>query len=135
MNQVPRKIAVYVTIKQPKTYKNFYVLLTVHLTIILACKNSCFIISLLYACTCFEHYVLISSVGQNCIIQHLVSSYLYVAVRCAGWERTVHGTATYSVWWYQMLYNTIFTSWWWAQQYSKHVEEYTKLITKQEFVH
>ena len=28
--------------------------------------------------------------------------------------RPVHGTATYRVWWYKMLYNTIFTSWWWA---------------------
>jgi len=26
--------------------------------------------------------------GQNCIIQHLVSSYLYVTVRCTVWERT-----------------------------------------------
>jgi len=28
-----------------------------------------------------------TSVGQNCIIQHLVSSHLYVAVRCTGWEK------------------------------------------------
>ena len=27
------------------------------------------------------------------------------------------------------------TSWWWAQQCSKHVEEYNKLVIKQEFVH
>ena len=40
-----------------------------------------------------------------------------------------------SVWRYQMLYNTILTSWWWAKQCSKHVEEYNKLIIKQEFVH
>jgi len=41
-----------------------------------------------------------------------------------------------SVWWYQMLYNTILTSWWWAQQCSKHVKAYNKLIiTKQDFVH
>jgi len=38
------------------------------------------------------------------------------------------------------LYSTIIeeynlASWWWAQQYSKHVEEYKKLIIKQEFVH
>jgi len=39
------------------------------------------------------------------------------------------------VWWYQMLYNTVLTSWWWAQQCSKHVEEYNKLIIKQDFVH
>jgi len=42
----------------------FYFLLTVHLSIILVTdelkeKNSCFIISLLYSSTCFEHYVLI----------------------------------------------------------------------------
>ena len=39
----------------------FNVLLTVHLSIILVilCTYSCFIISLLYASKCFEHYVLI----------------------------------------------------------------------------
>jgi len=31
--------------------------------------------------------------------------------------------------------NTILTSWWWAQQCSKHVEAYNKLIIRQEFVH
>ena len=44
--------------------KSSDVLLTVHLSIILAinqlnAQNVFFIISLLYACTCFEHYVLI----------------------------------------------------------------------------
>ena len=39
------------------------------------------------------------------------------------------------VWWYQMLYTKILTSWWWAQQCSKHVEAYNKLIIKQDFVH
>jgi len=34
-----------------------------------------------------------------------------------------------------MLYNTILTFWWWAQQCSKHVEAYNKLIIKQDFVH
>jgi len=29
-------------------------------------------------------------------------------------SQPVHGTATYRLWWYQMLYNTISTSWWWA---------------------
>ena len=42
----------------------FYDLLTVHLSIIsvinqLDAQNFCFVISLLYASTCFEHYVLI----------------------------------------------------------------------------
>jgi len=50
-------------------------------------------------------------------------------------SQPVHRTATYRVWRYQMLYNTILTSWWWAQQCSKHVEKYNKLIIKQEFVH
>jgi len=35
-----------------------------------------------------------------------------------------------AMWWYQMLYNTILTFWWWAQQCSKHVEAYNKLIIK-----
>ena len=34
------------------------------------------------------------------------------------------------LWCYQMLYNTILTSRWWAQQCSKHVEAYNKLIIK-----
>jgi len=69
-----------------------------------------------------------SSGGQNCIIQHLVSSH-------SVGDRPVHGTITYRVWRYQMLYNTILTSWWWTQQCSKHVEGYNKLIIKHEFVH
>ena len=106
--------------------------------------------------------LLCSSSGcQNCIIEHLLSSHsaggrpvhehycahhqdvrnvlysiwyhhtLQVAVRFTG----VHRTVTCRVWWYQMLYYTILTSWWWAQKFSKHVEEYNKLIIKQEFVH
>ena len=50
-------------------------------------------------------------------------------------SQPVHRTATYRVWRYQMLYNTILTSWWWAQQCSKHVEAYNKLIIKQNSVH
>jgi len=38
-----------------------------------------------------------SSGGQNCIIQHLVTSHSVGG-------RPVHGTATYRVWCYQMLY-------------------------------
>ena len=78
-----------------------------------------------------------SSGGQNCIIQHLVSSHSVggrPVHRCTRRPPTeVHGTATYRMWWYQMLYNTILTSWWWAQQCSKRVEKYNKLIIKQEF--
>jgi hypothetical protein len=40
----------------------------------------------------------------------------------------VQVTATYRVWRYQMLYNTILTSWWWTQQCSKHVEAYNKPV-------
>ena len=43
-----------------------------------------------------------SSGGQNCIIQHLLSSHLYVVVLCTGWEKKrrfyslpVNRTATY----------------------------------------
>ena len=42
-----------------------------------------FIMSLFHASTCFEH-MCSSSGGQNYIIQHLVSSHLQVAIRCAG---------------------------------------------------
>ena len=51
-----------------------------------------------------------------------------------GSSLNLRGTATYRVWRYQMLYNTILTSWWWAQQCSKHVEAYNELIVKQDFV-
>jgi len=40
-----------------------------------------------------------SSGGQNCIIQHLLSSHLYVAVRCTGWERTYYKTRIYALSW------------------------------------
>ena len=42
-----------------------------------------FIMSLFHASTCFEH-TCSSSGGQNCTIQPLVSSHLWVAVRCTG---------------------------------------------------
>ena len=81
-------------------------------------KVQLFIISLLYASTCFEHYVLI--IRRSWIPTSSVST-------CA---RDGH----LQVWWYQMLYNIILTSWWWAQHCSKHVEAYNKLIITQ-FVH
>jgi len=43
---------------------------------------------------------------------------LCIVVFCivgTGLSQPVHQTATYSVWRYQILYNTILTSWWWAQ--------------------
>jgi len=83
-----------------------------------------------------------SSGGQNCIIQHLVSSHsvggrLMHRLREDWLERipasplsTCAWDGHLQVWWYQMLYNTVLTSWWWAQQCSKHVEAYNKLIIK-----
>jgi len=60
---------------------------------------SCFIISLLYSSTCFEHYVLI-----------IRGSKLYYTA--SGIVTMKHSLV--SVLWYQMLYNTILTFWWWA---------------------
>jgi len=64
-------------------YRIFFdVLLTVHLSIFISvinqpdAQNFCFTISLFHASTCFEHMCSTSG-GQNCIIQHLVSSHLY----------------------------------------------------------
>ena len=60
-----------------------------------------------------------------------------MAVRCTNWERSPLSKCApdshLQVWRYQMLYNTILTSWWWAQQCSKHVEVYNKLIIKKWF--
>jgi len=58
----------------------FGVLLTVHLSIFISvinqidAQNFCFTVSLFHASTCFEHMCL-SSGGQDCITQHLVSSH------------------------------------------------------------
>jgi len=56
-----------------------------------------------------------SSGGQNCIIQHLISSHPVGG-------HLVHRLREDSQ--PQMLYNTTLTSWWWAQQCLKHVQEY-----------
>ena len=50
-----------------------------------------------------------------------------------GWERTSHVSTCapdghLRVWWYMILCNAILNSWWWAQQCSKHVEAYNKLL-------
>ena len=66
----------------PKHAVHFYfdVLLTVHLSIFISvinqlnAQNFCFTISLFHVSTCFEH-MCSSSVGENCITQHLVSSH------------------------------------------------------------
>ena len=65
-----------------------------------------FIMSLFHDSTCFEHKCS-SSGGPNCTIQSLVTSHSVGG-------RPVHGTATYRVWWYQRLYNTVLPSWRWA---------------------
>ena len=59
----------------------------------------------------------------------IVFLYMFRALLCSLSEvlaQPVHRTATYTVWRYQMLYNTIFTSWWWTKQCSKHVQAYNK---------
>jgi len=61
-------------------YQKLEVLLTVHLSIFISvinqldAQNFCFTVGLFHASTCFEH-MCSSSGGQNCIIQHLVSSH------------------------------------------------------------
>jgi len=57
-----------------------------------------------------------------------------------GLSQPAHRTATYRVWRYQMLYNTILPSWWWAHSARnmyrhkiniiKHFVHYVWLITK-----
>jgi len=77
-------------------------------------------ISLLYACTCFEHYVLIIRMSK-----------LYYTA--SGTITPVGGRPVHMLrrdWRYQMPYNTILTSWWWTQQCSKHVEECNKSYYK-----
>jgi len=53
-----------------------------------------------------------------CAHHQEVTIVLYSIWYChtCGWPSgaPVHGTATYWVWRYQILYNTIVTSWWWA---------------------
>jgi len=101
----------------------------VHLSIILVINQLSaqiiFIISLLYASTCFEHYARI-------IRRSKLYYKAFGTTKLCRWpsRAPVHRKATYRVWRYQMLYNTILTSWWWAQQCSKHVEAYNKLIIK-----
>jgi len=57
-----------------------------------------------------------SSGGQNCIIQHLVSSHSVGGRSCAQvLSQPVHRTGHLQSVIYQMLYNTILTYWWWAQ--------------------
>jgi len=85
-----------------------------------------------------------SSGGQNCIIQHLVSSnsvgvmihiyyilyILYIIYYTA--SGIITPTESDDT---RCCIISILTSWWWAQQCLKHVDAYNKLIIKQEFVH
>ena len=76
-----------------------------------------FIMSLFRASTCFEHYVLIirrpklyyTASGIVTLCRWPSSAQVERAL-----SQPVHWTATYRVWRYQMLYNTILASWWWA---------------------
>ena len=87
-------------------------------------QNFCFTISLLHASTCFEHHVL--------IIRRSKFYYTASGIIIPIGGRPLHRTATYRVWRYQMLYNTI-----WPpddeHMCSKHVEAWNKLTVKQKF--
>ena len=84
-----------------------------------------FIISLLYASTCFEHCcahhqevkIVLYSIWYRHTCRWLSGAQVETVL-----SQPVHRTATYSVWRYQMLYNTILTSWWWTQQSGAQVE-------------
>ena len=80
--------------------------------------------------------LLCSSSGvQNCIIQHLVSSHCVGGRPVRRLKEDCAPDGHLQVWRYQMVYNIILTPWWRAQQCSKHVEAYNKLIIKQDFEH
>ena len=82
-------------------YLLFDILLTVHLSIILVinqlhAQNSCFIISLLYASTYFEHHVLI--IRRSKLYYAASDIITPVGGRpVRGLSQTVHRTATYRV--------------------------------------
>jgi len=76
---------------------SFDVLLTVHLSIMLVinqlnAQNSCFIICLLYASTCFEHCVLIVRRSKL----YYTASGIITVCRWPYRARPVHVTATYT---------------------------------------
>ena len=118
------------------TYHSFfYVLLTVHLSIFISvinqpdAQNFCFTISLFHASTFFEH-MCSSSGGQNYITQPQVSSHLYVAISCKGWESTK--MATYRC---DDTRGCVMQFWPPDDEHmcSKHVEAWNKLTVKQKF--
>ena len=87
-----------------------------------------FIINLFQASTCFEHHVPIVR-RANCIIQHLVSSHSVGGSPVHSPLSVCAPDGHLQVWWYQMLYNTI-----WPpndkHMCSKHVEAWNKFIIK-----
>ena len=97
------------------------------------CTKSYFIISSLYASTCFTHYVLI--IRRSKIV--LYSIWYHHTCRWpsgAQVERAVSVCARdghLQVWWYQRLHNTIFDLLMMSTWCSKHVEAWNKLIVKQ----
>jgi len=111
--------------------KSFDVFLTVHLSIILVMHKFLFYNKFNICLYMFRALLCSSSGGQNCIIQHLVSSHSVGGRHLSTCAPDGH----LHLWLYQMLYNQILTSWWWAQQCSKHVVTYDKLIIKDDFVH
>jgi len=87
-------------------------------------QKFCFTISLFHASTCFEH-MCSSSGGQNCIIQHLVSSHRPVS-------QPVNGKVTY-----RCDDSRGCVMQFWApddeHMFSKHVQVWNKVIIKQKF--
>ena len=94
---------------------NFEILLTVHLSIIMAIEQLnaqilIFLISLLYSSTCFEHWC---AHHQEVKLYYTASGIVTLwrlpsgAPVERGLSQPAHRTATYSMCLYQMLYNTI----------------------------
>jgi len=101
-------ISIYSVIYKGNEQVFFDVLLTVHLGIILAIDQLnaqilVFLNKLFIFLYMFRALLCSSSVGQIALHSIWYRHALYVAVRCAG----EHQMATYRVWRYQMLYNTI----------------------------
>ena len=69
-----------------------------------------FIMSLFHASTCFEH-MCSSSGGQNCIIQHLVSSHSVGGLPVHRLTDLCTGRPPIGV---MMIPDAVLTSWWWA---------------------
>ena len=83
-----------------------------------SCTNSCLIISLFYASTCFEHYVLIIRRSK---LYYTASGIITLCRWPSGAqvERVMllfcAPNGHLQLWWYQMQYKKILTLLWWAQ--------------------